>query len=90
MAFVRKKRGLHRDYYQLVESYRPEGVGTPRQRVLFHLGEHPTVDDALKKWPREIKRLRANEEEGTTKRADALEEKLHRLTEYKKRGVVTR
>jgi hypothetical protein len=55
-AYVRKKRVGHHEYYQVVESRRVGGE--PRQRVLIHLGRHPTVDDALKKWPREIKRLR--------------------------------
>ena len=55
-AYVRKKRVAHYEYYQVVESRRVEGE--PRQRVLVHLGGHPTVDEALKKWPREIKRLR--------------------------------
>jgi hypothetical protein len=55
-AYVRKKRVGHYEYYQLVESRRVDGE--PRQKVLVHLGRHPTVEDALKKWPREIKRLR--------------------------------
>jgi hypothetical protein len=63
-AYVRKKRVGHHEYYQVVESRRVEGE--PRQKVLIHLGVHPTVDEALKKWPREIKRLRrhAREERG--------------------------
>ena len=63
-AYVRKKRVGHHEYYQVVESRRVDGK--PRQKVLIHLGGHPTVDDALKKWPREIKRLRrfAREERG--------------------------
>jgi hypothetical protein len=56
MAFVRKKRGRHHDYYQLVESRRVDGK--VRQKVLLHLGRHPTVEDALRAWPRVIKRLR--------------------------------
>lgn len=55
-AYVRRKRVGQYEYYQLVESSRVEGE--PRQKVLVHLGRHPTVDDALKKWPREIKKLR--------------------------------
>jgi hypothetical protein len=46
----------HYEYYQLVENRRVDGK--PRQKVLVHLGVHPTVDDALKTWPREISRLR--------------------------------
>lgn len=44
------------NYHQLVESVRVDG--RPRQKVLVHLGAHATVDDALKRWPTEIKRLR--------------------------------
>ena len=54
--FVRKKRGRNGDYYQLVESRRVDGK--PRQRVLLHLGRHPTIEAALKAWPKEAKRLR--------------------------------
>src|SRR5215208_6425970 len=57
MAYVRKKRtgSFGNYYYQLVESRRVDGQ--PRQKVLLHLGEHHTVDAALKKWPRKIKKL---------------------------------
>ncbi len=65
-AYVRRKRvGQHYEYYQLVESRRVDGE--PRQKVLVHLGEHSTVDDALKKWPREIKRLRRRVQEDRDK-----------------------
>jgi hypothetical protein len=56
MAYVRKKKVKGGEYYQLVQSRRVNG--NPRQRVLLHLGRHPTVDAALKEWPREITRLR--------------------------------
>ena len=56
MAYVRKKDGGGQSYYQLVESRRVDGQ--PRQRVLVHLGSYPTVEDALKGWPKEAKRLR--------------------------------
>lgn len=56
MAYVRAKEIKGVVYHQLVESRRVEGK--PRQKVLLHLGKHPTVDDALKKWPGEIRRLR--------------------------------
>lgn len=64
-AYVRRKRVGQYEYYQLVESRRVEGE--PRQKVLVHLGEHTTVDDALKKWPREIKRLRRRAQEDRDK-----------------------
>jgi hypothetical protein len=57
VAFVRKKRVKGWEYHQLVESRRVDGK--PRQRVLLHLGNHPTVDHALEGWPEEIERLRA-------------------------------
>lgn len=56
MAFVRKKKVKGKDYYQLVESRRVEGK--PRQKVLAHLGQHASVDEALEEWPYEIRRLR--------------------------------
>ena len=56
MAYVRKKKVKGGEYYQLVQSRRVNG--NPRQRVLLHLGRHPTVDAALKEWPSEIKGLR--------------------------------
>ena len=56
MAYVRKKEIKGGVYHQLVESRRIEGE--PRQKVLVHLGKHPTVDDALEAWPGEIERLR--------------------------------
>ena len=56
MAYVRKKKVKGEEYYQLVQSRRVNG--NPRQRVLLHLGRCPTVDEALKEWPRVIKRLR--------------------------------
>ena len=56
MAYVRIKRVGGREYYQLVESRRVEGK--PRQKVLVHLGSHPSVDEALKEWPKDIRRLR--------------------------------
>jgi hypothetical protein len=55
-AYVRKKGVGRYEYYQLVENRRVEGK--PRQKVLVHLGRHPTVESALTEWPREIKRLR--------------------------------
>ncbi len=61
-AFVRKSRSRGGEYYQLVESYRVEGK--PRQRMLVHLGRHPTVDEALREWPKEIEHLRYLAREG--------------------------
>ena len=56
MAYVRKKDSGGQPYYQLVESRRVDGQ--PRQKVLSHLGSYPTVEDALKGWPNDAKRLR--------------------------------
>jgi len=55
-AYVRKKGVGRYEYYQLVENRRVDGK--PRQKVLVHLGRHPTIDDALKEWSREIRKLR--------------------------------
>jgi hypothetical protein len=56
VAFVRKKKVGDYEYYQVVRSVRVDGK--PRQKVLLHLNGHPSVEDALEEWPREIKRLR--------------------------------
>jgi hypothetical protein len=81
VAFVRRKRIDGGEYYQLVESRRVDG--RPRQKVLLHLGHHPTVDDALKRWPREVGRLRrAGHEEA----AEALKAKLARLRALRAEG----
>jgi hypothetical protein len=55
MAYVRTKRvpgpaGKTYTYYQLVEGYRDKGK--VRQRVLCHLGRHPTPEEALTHWDR--------------------------------------
>jgi hypothetical protein len=101
--FVRKKRvtreGKHtdgrwvsRDYYQLVENYREKRVKTPRQRVLMHLGTHPTVDDALEAWPKEIRRLRSLAsragDDSAREAADTLREKLDKLRRFRNEGKV--
>ncbi len=80
MAFVRRKRVGGGEYYQLVESRRVDGK--PRQKVLVHLGRYPTVDDALRRWPREIGRLRR----AGAANADKLEAKLERLRELRAEG----
>ena len=82
MAFVRIKRIDGREYYQLVESRRVEGK--PRQKVLMHLGQHATVEEALKKWPKEVGGLRRR---GKDDGADALREKLDRLRKLRAEGV---
>ncbi len=46
------------EYFQIVQNRRVDG--SPRQRVLLHLGHHETAESALRGWPREIKRLRAS------------------------------
>ena len=56
MAFVRKKRVRHYEYYQLVENRWTNGQ--PRQRVLVHLGRYPTAEAALQQWPGAVQRLR--------------------------------
>jgi hypothetical protein len=56
MAYVRTKKAGRQEYYQLVESQRVEGK--PRQKVLVHLGKYPTVEEALREWPKKIRSLR--------------------------------
>ena len=56
MAYVREKKVKRYHYHQLVESHRVDGK--PRQKVLMHLSQHPTVDAALAGWPKEISDLR--------------------------------
>ena len=82
MAFVRTKQVGGKEYYQLVESRRVDGK--PRQKVLMHLGTHATVDEALKRWPREVGGLRRR---GNDDSADALKEKLDRLRKLRAEGV---
>lgn len=78
-AYIRKKGVRNRFYYQVVENRRVDGK--PRQRVLLHLGEHPTMHAALEAWPPEVERLR---EAGRDDRADRLAAKLEKLHELKK------
>jgi hypothetical protein len=82
LAFVRVKRVDGREYYQLVESRRVDGK--PRQKVLMHLGQHASVEEALKRWPREVGGLRRR---GNDDAADALKEKLDRLKKLRSEGV---
>lgn len=75
--YVRRVGGGEKDsygpYFQLVRSYR-EG-GRVKQRVI-HLGSHPTPQDALEAWPREIEALRSI---GRARQAAKLQAKLDRL-----------
>ena len=74
--YVRRiKSGEHGDYFQLVESYREQG--TVKKRILVHLGQHESVDEALSEWPEEIIFLRRFKRYD---QADKLEAKLERLT----------
>lgn len=91
MAFVRTKRVGNYEYYQLVESIRVDGK--PRQKVLVHLNGHPTVDEALKEWPQEIRELRrdaATKRESATKSRETSRhhhrEMLERATGAEKRA----
>ena len=61
MAYVRTKKVKRYEYYQLVQNHRVDGK--PRQRVIMHLGEQPTVDAALENWPMKIKNLRRRAKE---------------------------
>ena len=81
--YVRRKSSPGReDYYQLVEAQRVDGK--PRQRVVLHLGQHASVEDALKKWPRKISSLRRR---GRAREADALKVKLDFLRNVLPKGL---
>ncbi len=67
MVFVTAKKVGDKTYYQLVESYRPQKGSSPRQRVLLHLGNYSTVEEALKRWPEDIERLRQRAREARNK-----------------------
>jgi hypothetical protein len=83
--FVRKKRKPQggNAYYQLVESRRIDGK--PRQKVILHLSHYPTVDDALKGWPRDVTRLRRD---GYPSTAEEVIAKLEQLKGLRAKGVV--
>lgn len=73
--YVRRiKSRKYGDYFQLVESYRESG--TVKKRVLVHLGQYPTPDDALSAWPDEID---VHRRAGRDEQADKLQEKLTKL-----------
>jgi hypothetical protein len=84
-VFIRKKKHHHGGsaYYQLVESRRIDGK--PRQKVVLHLNQYPTVDDALKGWPKDVSRLRRG---GYEEAADEVTAKLDRLKKLRAEGVV--
>jgi hypothetical protein len=50
----------------------------------MHLGQHASVEEALKRWPREVGGLRRRGNDGG---ADALKEKLDRLRKLRAEGV---
>lgn len=52
MSYVRVKRVKGKEYRQLVESYREDGK--PRQRVIAHLGQYPSLEAALEDLPHRI------------------------------------
>ncbi len=80
--YVRRiKSGKHGEYFQLVESYRHEG--TVKKRVLVHLGQHESVEEALNEWPEEIQFLRRFKR---YKQAERLEGKLTKLRELTTKG----
>jgi|SRR5215210_2893854 len=56
MAFVRSKRVGGQKYYQLVRNYR-EG-GKHRQEVLYHLGKHRSLDEAIEAEKKKLISLR--------------------------------
>ena len=83
MAYVRTKKVKGWEYYQLVESRRVDGK--PRQKVILHLNHYPTVDEALKGWPRDASSLRRR---GYQEAAEEVRTKLARLKELRAEGIV--
>lgn len=68
--------------YQLGH-YEMQGEPGKRRSVFkvdIHLGEHPTVEDAIGGWSQEIGRLRAI---GRERKADKLQSKLQLLEELR-------
>jgi hypothetical protein len=57
--FVRTKTVGERRYHQLVENYREDG--RHRQRVVAHLGEHDTPEDALESLRLKLDELEASD-----------------------------
>jgi hypothetical protein len=58
VAFVRTKRVGEHEYRQLVENYRENGHH--RQRVLAHLGQADTIEDAIENTRRKLADLDAS------------------------------
>jgi len=81
MTYVRKKRVKRYEYYQLVENHRVDGK--PRQRVIMHLGNEPTVDAALANWPKDIQYHRRRAKKHGD-RYENLPEELKNQRYYKK------
>ena len=78
--YVRRiKSGEEGAYFQLVESYREEG--TVKKRVLVHLGQHESVEEALNEWPQEIEFLRRFKRYGQANKLQAKLDRLQELTE---------
>jgi hypothetical protein len=77
---IRKSTSRGTPSYQLGH-YEMSGEKAKRRSVFkidVHLGEHPTAEDALAVWPREVDQLRRI---GRESKAEKLEHKLERLRE---------
>jgi hypothetical protein len=84
VVYVRKKSKKDgNDYHQVIENRRVDGK--PRQRVIMHLGNHATVEEALKGWPREVGNLRRG---GYEDAAEGLKTKLERLRKMRGEGLL--
>ena len=53
--FIRMRQSTKHPSYQIIETYR-EG-GKVKQRVIYNLGHHPTIEEALKAKYRSLKML---------------------------------
>lgn len=72
--FVRQSKSRSTTSFQLVQNYRD--AGKVKTRVLCHLGEHPTPEEALAAWREESPRLRSI---GRDAKADRLNAKIATL-----------
>ena len=57
-----------------MRSYREQG--TVKKEVLVHLGQYPTIEEALAQWPEEIQE---HLQRGREEQAEKIQRKLDRL-----------
>ena len=75
--FIRTKDVNGHKYHQLVESYREDG--RVRQRVLAHLGESATLEEAIERVAAEVRTLQEKRQALLDEREDILRELKEKL-----------